>query len=113
MEEIYPAGGSNGVPTSNSNNSITLQVTTSNGNQSIPSTKIFVQNSPVRSVITLENGKMLENSNVFIINNETMTNEKGEIIKKTLSKQTSAAPAATSTPVKPETVSEQPLSETG
>ncbi|EDV52601.2 uncharacterized protein LOC6546174 [Drosophila erecta] len=112
MEEIYPAGGGNGVATSNSNNSITLQVTTSNGNQSIPSTKIFVQNSPVRSVITLENGKMLENSNVFIINNETMTNEKGEIIKKTLSKQTSAAPAATSTPVKPETVSEQPLSET-
>ncbi|XP_043648426.1 uncharacterized protein LOC122616903 isoform X1 [Drosophila teissieri] len=112
MEEIYPASGSNGVTTSNSNNSITLQVTTSNGNQSIPSTKIFVQNSPVRSVITLENGKMLENSNVFIINNETMTNEKGEIIKKTLSKQTSAAPVATSTPVKPETVSEQPLSET-
>ncbi|XP_044312656.1 uncharacterized protein LOC108048084 [Drosophila rhopaloa] len=111
-EMIYPAGSSNGVPTSSSNNSITLQVTTSNGNQSIPSTKIFVQNSPVRSVITLENGKMLENSNVFIINNETMTNEKGEIIKKTLSKQTSAAPVATSTPVKPETVSEQPLSET-
>ncbi|KAH8364556.1 hypothetical protein KR084_008007 [Drosophila pseudotakahashii] len=114
-EMIYPAG-SNGVPTSSSNNSITLQVTTSNGNQSIPSTKIFVQNSPVRSVITLENGKMLENSNVFIINNETMTNEKGEIIKKTLSKQTSAAapPVATSTPVKPErdTATEQPLSET-
>ncbi|KAH8246001.1 hypothetical protein KR026_006696 [Drosophila bipectinata] len=120
LEEMsYSPGNSNqgGVSTSNSNNSITLQVTTSNGNQSIPSTKIFVQNSPVRSVITLENGKMLENSNVFIINNETMTNEKGEIIKKTLSKQTSspaasAAPAATSTPVKPETVSEQPLSET-
>ncbi|KAH8295661.1 hypothetical protein KR018_002169 [Drosophila ironensis] len=124
LEEMsYTNGGSNpsggGVPTSNSNNSITLQVTTSNGNQSIPSTKIFVQNSPVRSVITLENGKMLENSNVFIINNETMTNERGEIIKKTLSKQTSSpvppatsAPAATSTPVKPETVSEQPLSET-
>ncbi|EDV39780.1 uncharacterized protein Dana_GF10189 [Drosophila ananassae] len=120
LEEMsYAPGNSNqgGVSTSNSNNSITLQVTTSNGNQSIPSTKIFVQNSPVRSVITLENGKMLENSNVFIINNETMTNEKGEIIKKTLSKQTSspagaAAPAATSTPVKPETVSEQPLSET-
>ncbi|XP_017080519.1 uncharacterized protein LOC108114211 [Drosophila eugracilis] len=111
-EMIYPPGGSNGVPTSSSNNSITLQVTTSNGNQSIPSTKIFVQNSPVRSVITLENGKMLENSNVFIINNETMTNEKGEIIKKTLSKQTQAAPVATSTPVKQETVSEQPLSET-
>ncbi|XP_037931095.1 uncharacterized protein LOC119665907 [Teleopsis dalmanni] len=77
----------NSVPNSNSNNSITLQVTTSNGSQSsIPSTKIFVQNSPVRSVITLENGKLMENSNVFIINNETTTNEKGEIIKKTLSK---------------------------
>ncbi|KAH8379801.1 hypothetical protein KR009_007311 [Drosophila setifemur] len=109
------SGHHQGVTSSNSSNSITLQVTTSNGNQSIPSTKIFVQNSPVRSVITLENGKMLENSNVFIINNETMTNEKGEIIKKTLSKQTSSpasVPVATSTPVKPETVSEQPLSET-
>ncbi|XP_037904538.1 uncharacterized protein LOC119647592 isoform X2 [Hermetia illucens] len=73
-----------GIPNSNSNSSITLQVTTSNGsNQSnIPSTKIFVQNSPVRSVITLENGKLAENSNVFIINNETTTNEKGELIKK-------------------------------
>ncbi|KAH8258602.1 hypothetical protein KR038_001361 [Drosophila bunnanda] len=118
LEEMsYPAGGNSiGVPTSSSNNSITLQVTTSNGNQSIPSTKIFVQNSPVRSVITLENGKMLENSNVFIINNETMTNERGEIIKKTLSKQTSSAAtpaAATSTPVKPQdTLSEPILSET-
>ncbi|EDW19635.1 uncharacterized protein LOC6583491 isoform X1 [Drosophila mojavensis] len=124
MEELsYPPNCSaNGVPNSNSNNSITLQVTTSSsgGGQSIPSTKIFVQNSPVRSVITLENGKMLENSNVFIINNETMTNEKGEIIKKTLSKQTTAAaaspaasvPMATSTPARPESVPEHPLSET-
>lgn len=79
------------VPQSNSNNSITLQVTTSNGSQSqIPSTKIYVQNSPARSVITLENGKIMENSNVFIINNETTTNEKGEVIKKTLSRQQSA-----------------------
>ncbi|XP_017464885.1 PREDICTED: uncharacterized protein LOC108358207 [Rhagoletis zephyria] len=78
----------NGMPSSNSNNSITLQVTTSNGSQSnIPSTKIYVQNSPARSVITLENGKLIENSNVYIINNETTTNEKGEIFKKTLSKQ--------------------------
>ncbi|XP_064545930.1 uncharacterized protein knockout isoform X2 [Drosophila montana] len=125
LEELtYPTNGSaNGVPNSSSNNSITLQVTTSSsgGGQSIPSTKIFVQNSPVRSVITLENGKMLENSNVFIINNETMTNEKGEIIKKTLSKQTTTAtagtaatgmPVASSTPVRPESVPEQPLSET-
>ncbi|EDV97675.1 uncharacterized protein LOC6556473 [Drosophila grimshawi] len=120
MEELsYPPSNGN-VPNSSSSNSITLQVTTSsNGSgQSIPSTKIFVQNSPVRSVITLENGKMLENSNVFIINNETMTNEKGEIIKKTLSKQTTTAastvpvPMATSTPVRPESVPEQPLSET-
>ncbi|KAH8302952.1 hypothetical protein KR044_012454 [Drosophila immigrans] len=106
----------NGVPNSSSNNSITLQVTTS-CSQSIPSTKIFVQNSPVRSVITLENGKLLKNSNVFIINNETMTNEKGEIIKKTLSKQSTPAaassmPMASSTPVRPEPVPEQPLSET-
>lgn len=122
LEELsYPG---NGLPNSNSNNSITLQVTTSSssGGQSIPSTKIFVQNSPVRSVITLENGKMLENSNVFIINNETMTNDKGEIIKKTLSKQTSTpaaaaatttgVPFATSTPLaRPESVPEQPLSE--
>ncbi|XP_034108793.1 uncharacterized protein LOC117570959 [Drosophila albomicans] len=121
LEELsYPTTtAQNGVPNSSSNNSITLQVTTSS-NQSIPSTKIFVQNSPVRSVITLENGKMLENSNVFIINNETMTNEKGEIIKKTLSKQSTPAasntassmPMATSTPVRPESVPEQPLSET-
>lgn len=120
LEELSYPNGNGSLPNSNSNNSITLQVTTSSnsGGQSIPSTKIFVQNSPVRSVITLENGKMLENSNVFIINNETMTNDKGEIIKKTLSKQTStpagaAVPMATSTPLaRPESVPEQPLSET-
>ncbi|ALC43019.1 ko [Drosophila busckii] len=116
LEELnYNANtnGTNGVPNSSSNNSITLQVTTSsNGSgQHIPSTKIFVQNSPVRSVITLENGKMLENSNVFIINNETMTNEKGEIIKKTLSKQTQAA-AATPMHTPTPTAAEAPLSET-
>lgn len=80
----------NGVPNSNSNSSITLQVTTSN-ESNIPNTKIFVQNSPVRSVITLENGKLAENSNVYIINNETTTNGKGELIKKSISKQTSMA----------------------
>lgn len=103
LEEITSQRGTNtrmpgktqSISTSNSNNSITLQVTTSNGSQSsIPSTKIFVQNSPVRSVITLENGKLMENSNVFIINNETTTNEKGEIIRKTLSKQHHPAPSA-------------------
>lgn len=77
----------NSLPNSNSNNSITLQVTTNNGNgpNSIPSTKIFVQNSPVRSVITLENGKLMENSNVYIINNETTMNERGELIKRNVS----------------------------
>lgn len=74
-----------GVPNSNSNSSITLQVTTSN-ESSIPNTKIFVQNSPVRSVITLENGKLAENSNVYIINNETTTNANGELIKRSISK---------------------------
>ncbi|XP_055321625.1 uncharacterized protein LOC129577874 isoform X2 [Sitodiplosis mosellana] len=79
-----------GIPNSNSNSSITLQVTTSNESQ-IPNTKIFVQNSPVRSVITLENGKLLDNSNVYIINNETTTNGNGEIIKRSISKQSSPA----------------------
>lgn len=79
-----------GIPNSNSNSSITLQVTTSNESQ-IPNTKIFVQNTPVRSVITLENGKLLDNSNVYIINNETTTNGNGEIIKRSISKQTSPA----------------------
>lgn len=78
-----------GVPNSNSNSSITLQVTTSN-ESNIPNTKIFVQNSPVRSVITLENGKLTENSNVYIINNETTTNGNGELIKRTISKQQSS-----------------------
>lgn len=75
-----------GIPNSNSNNSITLQVTTSN-ESSIPNTKIFVQNSPVRSVITLENGQLLENSNVYIINNETTSTGNGDVIKKSISKQ--------------------------
>lgn len=79
-----------GIPNSSSNSSITLQVTTSNESQ-IPNTKIFVQNSPVRSVITLENGKLLDNSNVYIINNETTTNGNGEIIKRSISKQSSPA----------------------
>lgn len=93
----------NRLPNSNSNNSITLQVTTNNGNgpNSIPSTKIFVQNSPVRSVITLENGKLMENSNVYIINNETTTNERGELIKKNVS-----------TSCKPSLAKESSLSET-
>lgn len=97
----------NVMPNSSSNNSITLQVTTSNGSQSsIPSTKIFVQNSPARSVITLENGKLMENSNVYIINNETTTNAKGEIIKKTLSRQHNPAAKATTQIYKDSSISE-------
>ncbi len=68
----------------NSNSSITLQVTTSNESHS-PSTKIYVQNSPVRSVITLENGQLNDNSKVYIINNETTTNSNGELINRTIS----------------------------
>lgn len=79
-----------GIPNSSSNSSITLQVTTSSESQ-IPNTKIFVQNSPVRSVITLENGKLLDNSNVYIINNETTTNGNGELLRRTISKQSSPA----------------------
>lgn len=98
-----PAGSSNTtttttamLPASNSNSSITLQVTTSNESH-IPSTKIFVQNSPVRSVITLENGQLTENSNVVIINNETTTNAKGELIKRTITKQSSPPRVQTTT----------------
>lgn len=80
---------SNCMPHSLSNNSITLQVTNTNNN--IPNTKIFVQNSPAHSVITLENGKLLENSNVYIINNETTTKANGEVInhRKFISRQNS------------------------
>uniref|UniRef100_A0A1A9W4V4 Winged helix Storkhead-box1 domain-containing protein n=1 Tax=Glossina brevipalpis TaxID=37001 RepID=A0A1A9W4V4_9MUSC len=75
------------ISNSTSNNSITLKVTTSNDNQnSLPNTKIVVQNTPAQSVITFENSQLTENSSVFIINNETTTNERGEILRKTLSK---------------------------
>lgn len=68
------------MPTSNSNGSITLQVTNNTHGSGLPNTKIFVQNSPVHTSITFENGKFVENSNVFVINNETTTNSKGELI---------------------------------
>lgn len=87
-----------GIPNSNSNNSITLQVTTSSESH-MPNTKIFVQNSPVRSVITLENGKLTDNSNVYIINNETTTNGDGELIKRSVSKQQSSPLKARTTKV--------------
>lgn len=74
------------MPNSNSSGSITLQVTNNNNCTGLPNTKIFVQNSPVRTSITFENGKFIENSNVYVINNETTTNSKGEVIasRKTL-----------------------------
>jgi hypothetical protein len=74
------------MPNSNSNGSITLQVTNNTSGSGLPNTKIFVQNSPVHTSITFENGKFMENSNVFVINNETTTNAKGEVIasRKTL-----------------------------
>lgn len=76
------------ISNSPSSNSITLKLTTSNDGQNcLPNTKIVVKNSPAQSVITFENSKLNENSNVFIFNNETTTNEKGQVIKKTLSKQ--------------------------
>lgn len=56
-------------------NSFTLQVTTNQSGTAFngtpgANTKIFVQNSPVRSVITFENGQVEKNPNVVIINNE-------------------------------------------
>lgn len=83
-----------GMPSSNSNGSITLQVTNNNNGSMLPNTKIYVQNSPVRTSITFENGKLLENSNVFIINNETTTNAKGETIanRKTIINNPPASP---------------------
>lgn len=60
---------------SNSNNSITLKVTTNTISQNGggTNTKVYVQNSPVRSVITFENGKVTETnngSNIYIINDD-------------------------------------------
>ncbi|CAO1326984.1 unnamed protein product [Diamesa hyperborea] len=83
-----------GMPSSNSNGSITLQVTNNNNGSMLPNTKIYVQNSPVRTSITFENGKLLENSNVFIINNETTTNAKGETLanRKTIINNPPASP---------------------
>ncbi|XP_055382582.1 uncharacterized protein LOC129612823 [Condylostylus longicornis] len=83
------SSSSNGISNSASNSSIMLQVTTNGSQSNIPSTKIFVQNSPVRSVITLENRKLLDSANVYIINNETTTNEKGEITKNSFTRQKS------------------------
>ncbi len=72
--------GAIGLPKSTSNGSITLKVTNNSGSSMLPNTKIVVQNSPAHSVITFENGKLIENSNFLIINNETTTNAKGETL---------------------------------
>lgn len=63
------------LASSNSNNSITLKVTTNTLSQNGggTNTKVYVQNSPVRSVITFENGKVTETSNgsnIYIINDD-------------------------------------------
>ncbi|XP_013177999.1 PREDICTED: probable serine/threonine-protein kinase ndrD [Papilio xuthus] len=63
------------LASSNSNNSITLKVTTNTISQNGgTNTKVYVQNSPVRSVITFENGKVTETSNgsnIYIFNDDT------------------------------------------
>lgn len=64
------------LATSNSNNSITLKVTTNTMTQngSSTNTKVYVQNSPARSVITFENGKITETTkNVCIIKDDRNT----------------------------------------
>ncbi|KAI8429228.1 hypothetical protein MSG28_007752, partial [Choristoneura fumiferana] len=62
------------MPNPNGNNSITLKVTTNTISQNGgTNTKVYVQNSPVRSVITFENGKVSETSNgsnIYIINDD-------------------------------------------
>ncbi|XP_063621175.1 probable serine/threonine-protein kinase DDB_G0267686 [Cydia splendana] len=62
------------MPSANANNSITLKVTTNTISQNGgTNTKVYVQNSPVRSVITFENGKVTETSNgsnIYIINDD-------------------------------------------
>lgn len=83
-----------------SSNSFTLQVTTNqNGNSyttgnasatinSGTGTKIYVQNSPVRSVITFENGQTNDpNPNLVIINGTASQTEKSPIMKNTNNQQ--------------------------
>lgn len=84
------------LPSSTSSGSITLQVTSNNSchNSGLPNTKIFVQNSPAHTSITFENGKLIENSNVFVINNESTLNAKGEVLanRKTLFNTPASSP---------------------
>lgn len=67
-------------PAISHSNSFTLQVTTSqNGSSTVTNganTKIFVQNSPIRSVITFENGQHDSNPNLVIINGAETNNDK-------------------------------------
>lgn len=90
-----PGSAEKGImPNSNSSGSITLQVTNNaHGCSGLPNTKIFVQNSPIHTSITFENGKFMENSNVFVINNETTTNAKGEIIASRKSLLSNSSPS--------------------
>lgn len=86
-------------PAISHSNSFTLQVTTSqNGSNTVtngPNTKIFVQNSPIRSVITFENGQQdNSNPNLVIINGAEANNEKVPT-KNTNVNNTEAKPAET------------------
>lgn len=94
FDETGNGNNEHGMPSSNSSGSITLQVTNnSHGCSGLPNTKIFVQNSPIHTSITFENGKFMENSNVFVINNETTTNAKGEVIASRKSLMSNGSPA--------------------
>ncbi|XP_049866322.1 uncharacterized protein LOC126367012 [Pectinophora gossypiella] len=84
------------MATSNSNNSITLKVTTNTISQNGgTNTKVYVQNSPVRSVITFENGKVTETSNgsnIYIINDDRQVVS----VQNGVTNQTSKNPTETS-----------------
>ncbi|XP_011554447.1 putative uncharacterized protein DDB_G0282133 isoform X3 [Plutella xylostella] len=85
------------MASSNSNNSITLKVTTNTITQNGggTNTKVYVQNSPVRSVITFENGKVTESSNgsnIYIINDDRQVVS----VKNGVTNQTTKNPTETS-----------------
>lgn len=69
--------------TSMSHRNRSLADSASSSSSGSNSTKIYVQNSPARSIITLENGKLADNANVLIINkNETIAgNNHKEVIQ--------------------------------
>ncbi|XP_032510984.2 M-phase inducer phosphatase [Danaus plexippus] len=85
------------LASSNSNNSITLKVTTNTLSQNGgTNTKVYVQNSPVRSVITFENGKITETSNgsnIYIINDDRQV---VSVSQNGVSNQTTKNPTETS-----------------